>query len=292
MLFYRGAVPAGLPADSTIAALQGEVRYPLRYGYACVGVVAELGDPFGEETAPWLGRRVFAFEPHADTFIAPLDSLIPVPDAIAGDRASLLPNAETAVTLVLDGAPLLGERVAIFGGGIVGLLTTCLLARFPLQELVLVDPLEPRRMRALQAGATRALAPDESAELRDFDLVLELSGNPAALDKAIAATGFSGRVVIGSWYGDKPATLQLGGAFHRSRIRLLSSQVSTLDPALTGRWNRERRFGEAWRLLADPRLHAVDGLISHRIPFAHAPDAYALIERQPVELMQVLLEYD
>jgi threonine dehydrogenase-like Zn-dependent dehydrogenase len=257
-----------------------------------VGVVAELGDPFGEETAPWLGRRVFAFEPHADTFIAPLDSLIPVPDAIAGDRASLLPNAETAVTLVLDGAPLLGERVAIFGGGIVGLLTTCLLARFPLQELVLVDPLEPRRMRALQAGATRALAPDESAELRDFDLVLELSGNPAALDKAIAATGFSGRVVIGSWYGDKPATLQLGGAFHRSRIRLLSSQVSTLDPALTGRWNRERRFGEAWRLLADPRLHAVDGLISHRIPFAHAPDAYALIERQPAELMQVLLEYD
>ncbi|MGL4650849.1 MAG: zinc-dependent alcohol dehydrogenase, partial [Caldilineaceae bacterium] len=124
--------------------------------------------------------------------------------------------------------------------------------------------------------------------LRDVDLVYELSGNPAALDQAIAATGFDGRVVIGSWYGDKPATLHLGGAFHRSRVRLIASQVSTIAPALSGRWSGARRFAQAWALLAS--LPAAT-LVSHRFPFAQAADAYATIAERPQETLQVLLHY-
>ncbi|MCB0057282.1 MAG: zinc-binding dehydrogenase, partial [Caldilineaceae bacterium] len=132
-----------------------------------------------------------------------------------------------------------------------GLLTTALLARFPLAELVAVDPLPQRRALALDLGAHRALAPDDLDDPASYDLVYEVSGAPAALNTALALAGYAGRVVIGSWYGAKQAPIDLGGAFHRSRIRLLSSQVSTLDPRWLGRWDKARRLDVAWAMLRD-----------------------------------------
>ncbi len=285
MLAFRGQLPADQPLDATLPALAQEAAYPLRYGYACVGTVTAVGDP---ADATWLGRRVFAFQPHASAFTAPLSALLPVPDALENETAALLPMAETAVNFVQDGAPLLGERVAVFGAGVVGLLTLQLLSRFPLAELAAVDPIEERRARAQQAGATRTLHADACAELRDCDLVYELSGNPRALEQAIASTGFDGRIVVGSWYGSQKVPLNLGGHFHRSRMRLISSQVSTIHPTLAGRWTRARRFDEAWRLLASP---FVPTLITHRFGFGAAPDAYATIDRQLSAVQVVLLTY-
>ncbi len=287
MLFYRGQAPAGMALDSTLASLAGEASYPLRYGYAAVGVVEKAGA--GVDTA-WQGRRVFAFEPHASAFIADAGAVIPVPDDLSNDAAALLPNAETATNLVLDGAPRLGERVAVFGAGIVGLLATAWLARFPLAELVVIDPLAERQQRALKLGAQSAQAPspENAPPLRDFDLVYELSGNPQALNGAIDAAGFGGRVVVGSWYGAKVAPINLGGHFHRNRIQLVSSQVSTIAPELSGRWDKARRIGQAWQL-----LRAVDAsaLITHRWPFAKAADAYHMIDQQQSDVLQLLFSY-
>ena len=104
-----------------------------------------------------------------------------------------------------------------------------------------------------------------------------------------ALTGFAGRVVIGSWYGQKQAPLNLGGAFHRSRIRLLASQVSTIDPRWSGRWDKARRFAWAWRML---QQLPVERLISHRFAVQNAPAAYHLLDRQPQDAMQVLFTYE
>lgn len=291
MLFYRGQAPADMPLDSALASLPGACTYPLRYGYACVGVVESIGP--GVDRV-WLGRRVFAFEPHATAFVAPVTTLIPVPKDLATDAAALLPNAETATNLVLDGAPLLGERAVVFGAGVVGLLTTALLARFPLERLVVVDPDPARREHALRLGAhsvypnvTDPEAPG-NAPLRDFDLLFELSGNPAALNDAIRAAGFGARVVIGSWYGAKQATIDLGGHFHRSRIQLIGSQVSTLAPALTGRWDKPRRIAQAWNVLQSLDVLKI---ITHRLPFAQASDAYRMIDQQPGDVLQLLFTY-
>lgn len=142
LLFLRGQVPASMSIDSTIAALDGVVRYPLRYGYACVGHVIAAG---ADADANWIGRRVFAFQPHTSHFTAPAAQLIPLPDDLTLAQAALLPNMETAVNLVMDGQPAIGERVAVVGLGVVGLLTVALLARFPLAHLLAVDPLPPRR---------------------------------------------------------------------------------------------------------------------------------------------------
>lgn len=289
LLVYRGRVPAGLALDPTLPALAGEFAYPLRYGYAAVGRVAALG---AEVSAEWRDRLVLAFHPHQSAFLAAPGELLPVPAGVSPEAAAFLPNVETAVSFLMDGRPIVGERVAVFGQGVVGLLTTALLARLPLAELVAVDRFPLRRQRALALGATAALDPAAAGALDGLlasrDLTYEVSGNPVALEAAIAATGYGGRVVIGSWYGDRRAELSLGGTFHRSRIQLLASQVSTLDPRWTARWDKARRLEVAWRLLAEI---APERLLTHRFPLARAAEAYELLDRRPEEAVGVLLTY-
>jgi 2-desacetyl-2-hydroxyethyl bacteriochlorophyllide A dehydrogenase len=286
MLFYRGQAPQDMPADATIPGLRDEsTGYPISYGYACVGVVTEQGDEVAE---PWLGRRVFAFHPHASHFTVRPQDAHPVPADLTPEQAALLPNMETAVNLVMDGAPLIGERVAVMGQGVVGLMTAGLLARFPLAELLVVDPLSARRELGERLGVTRAVAPDACEDEGDFDLVYELSGSPHALDQAVALAGYAGRVVIGSWYGNKEVRLSLGGAFHRSRIRLISSQVSTVDPRWSGRWSKARRFRLAWRMLATLDARA---LITHRLPVQEAAKAYRLLDQEPAKVIQIIFNY-
>lgn len=291
LLFYRGEAPADLPVDASLSALGGQPpRYPLRYGYACVGRVLEVGPGLREQSLR--GKRVFAFQPHTSHFWANPADLQVLPDELPSDHAALLPNVETAVNLVMDGQPSLGERVAVVGQGVVGLLTLAILRLFPLERLIAVDPLPQRRELARQLGADEVLSltsRQTPAHWPGADLTYELSGNPAALDTALALTGFAGRVVIGSWYGQKQAPVNLGGSFHRSRIRLLASQVSTIDPQWSGRWNKERRFAWAWRTLQ--RL-PVEHLVSHRFAVQDAAAAYRLLDQQPQDALQVLFTYE
>ncbi|MBI5303696.1 MAG: zinc-binding alcohol dehydrogenase [Chloroflexi bacterium] len=283
LLFYRGLVPEDLQMDTAIAVLAGEVHYPLQYGYACVGRVSEVG---AEVPREWLGRVVIAFQPHASHFVARLDQVMRVPDGIVPEHAAFLPNVETAVNLVMDGAPIIGERVAVVGQGIVGLLTTALLARLPLARLVTFDQFALRRERSRAMGAYESFEPAPRAQ--DMDLTYELSGNPAALDLALTVTGFAGRIVIGSWYGHKRAAIDLGGRFHRSRIRILSSQVSTLAPEFSARWDKVRRLQVAWTMLAQLPLAQ---LVTHHFPVRDAARAYALLDQEPERALQVLLTY-
>ena len=303
LLVYRGQVPTDIAVDETIAALSGDFGFPLKYGYAAVGRVLAVGP---DVSSDWEGRLVFAFHPHESHFVTTPAEVVPLPAGIAPHQAAFLPNMETAVNLLMDGRPLIGERVVVVGQGVVGLLTTSLLARLPVGRLVSLDRYAARRERSLGLGAQVSVdaeaadvldrldqALEDGAPAGGADLTYELSGNPAALDLAIAATGFDGRVIIGSWYGHKRATIDLGGRFHRSRIRLISSQVSSLASEWTGRWTKARRLQLAWRMLE----HRSPGsclteLISHRFPFGRAAEAYALLDQQPQHALQVVLTYD
>ena len=298
LLFYRGQAPADIPVDETISALAGNFNFPLKYGYAAVGQVIATG---ANVVPAWQGQLVFAFHPHESHFLSSPDELIPVPPGLSPEEAAFLPNMETAVNFLQDGQPMIGEQVVVFGQGVVGLLTTSLLARLPLAGLVTLDCASLRREKSLALGAQSSLdpeAPDVLAELNSLlavegshtgaDLTYELSGNPAALDLAIATTGINGRVVIGSWYGQKRAALDLGGRFHRSRMSLISSQVSTIAPQWSGRWSKARRLQTAWQML---RQVKPGSLISHRFPVDRAARAYALLDQHPEEAVQVILTY-
>ena len=295
MLLYRDEVPADLPADATIETLSDDLSYPIRYGYAAVGTVQDTGGAVEDD---WEDTRVFAFNPHESRFVADPATLVAVPEDVSPAEMTLLPTLETATSLVLDGRPRIGERVVVFGAGVVGLLTIALLSRFPLDRLVAVEPIEARRKRALAFGADEAVSPDGVPSLFDAedvddpsgaDLLYELSGRPAALDDALDATGYDSRVIVGSWYGTKPVSLDLGTEFHRNRISLASSQVSTLAPETTGRFSKDRRLDVALDRL---REIEVASLITHRIPFGDAPDAYRLLDESPETAVQVLLTYE
>ena len=298
LLIYRGQAPQDLPADTSLEALPGALAFPLKYGYAAVGRVVELGP---DVPAPWQDRLVFAFHPHEDRFLATPAELLPVPPDLAPEEALFLPNIQTALTLILDGRPLIGENVVVFGQGIVGLLLTALLAGFPLARLVTLDHYPNRRLASETLGAHASFDPLDANVLADLrasrtnqgqdawaDLAFEISGNPAALDMALAVTGFHSRIVIGSWYGTKKSELNLGGLFHRQRQVLMSSQVSTISPELSGRWTRSRILQVAWDM-----VHKVKParFITHRFPLAEAAQAYRLLDQHPEEAIQVVLTY-
>lgn len=298
LLIYRGQAPDDLPVDDAIQALAGSFQFPMQYGYALCGSVEALGEAVDPA---WLGRLVFAFHPHEDCFNAVLGDLVPLPDGVSPEDAVFLPNLESAVNFVMDGKPLIGEQVVVFGQGIVGLLTTALLARFPLERLVTLDRFAIRRRVSLALGAHLCLDPTDaqgSEPLRHAlhashrydgaDLVYELSGSPHALEQAIAVAGFGARVVVGSWYGQKRVSLDLGGRFHRARLQLISSQVSSLAPEFSGRWSKARRLETAWRLLPSLRPSA---WITHRFPLEEASQAYQLLDQRPEEAIQVVLTY-
>lgn len=288
MLVYRGQFPHLTDAHDNVSS---GLNYPLAYGYACVGEIKETGKQVNRS---WQKKLVFAFQPHTSHFITKAESLITIPYSLNPETACFLPNMETAVNLVQDGAPILGERVLVLGQGVIGLLTSSLLSEFPLESLVTVDNYELRRKAAQVIGRklqVTSLAPNnlQPSTFNSFaDLTFELSGSPSALNDAIALTAFSGRIVIGSWYGQKRTEIDLGGAFHRSRIKLISSQVSTISPELSGRWDKSRRFDVAWKALE--RIKP-EKWITHRFSLNDADKAYQLLDENPQETIQVILDY-
>ena len=292
LLIYRGEMPRGIPTDETIDALAGDLTYPLKYGYATVGEVTTLGAGVDDR---WRGQRVFAFTPHESHFTATPDELMPVPDGMGVETAALLPTAETATNLVMDGRPRIGERVVVFGAGTIGLLTTSALSAFPLERLTVVEPVARRRRIADRLGADETIHPERAASVGDrgdppgADLAYELSGAPETLDDALDVVGYDGRIIVGSWYGRKRAETDFGGFFHRNRIDVSSSQVSTLAPDLRGRWTKERRLEVAWDRLRD--IDA-DELVTHRVAFENATEAYRLLDDGPENAVQVVLTHE
>ncbi len=299
LLVYRGQAPQGLQADEVLPALSGSLAFPIRYGYAAVGSVVACGP---DVESAWNGRRVFSFHPHASHFLAATGELAPLPQDLPDEEAIFLPNMETALHLVHEGRPLARERVVVLGQGVVGLLTTALLARHPLESLVTLDQHPLRRVASMKLGAAACLDPSEAdaqpraqALLTDAqepdgaDLLFEVSGNPAGLDLAIGLAGYGARIVIGSWYGARPVQADLGGRFHRSNLRLISSQVSRIQPELSGRWTKSRRLAAAIDLLGAIRPSQ---LITHRFDLDQASEAYSLLDQRPQDALQVVFRYD
>jgi len=291
-MIFRGAFPKDAPLDASLGTLSGRFSYPFGYGYAVVGRVVALGRGVA---ADWEGVRVFVFHPHQDRLTVPLAACHRIPAGISEQCALLLPPLETALTLVLDGAPLIGERVLVFGLGPVGLLTAALLARFPLARLVAVEPHAGRRGIAADWGVAATADPCDaegwealSSALNGADLAFELSGSMAALGLAIEAMGFDGRIVVGSWYGAAGAPLDLGSHFHRNRLRLVSSQVSTIAPMLAGRWDQARRLECAWRILA---TLPCERLPRRAFALEQCQQAFEALCEGPGEALQTLFRY-
>jgi 2-desacetyl-2-hydroxyethyl bacteriochlorophyllide A dehydrogenase len=286
LLAYRGEVDPVLPLDETLGALAGTFAYPFRYGYSTVGRVVRPAGPFRE------GQRVFAFHPHQDRFVADAREAVAVAD-LDPRAATLYPMVETALQVSLDAAPRLGETAVVVGLGAVGILVAALLTRTG--AVVLGSEPEPARRAAAEAFGVLALDPDDVSEAvaaetsgQGADLVVEASGNPGALASTLGLLAHEGTILVCSWYGTKPVSLPLGAAFHRRRLALRSTQVSTIPAALTARWDRRRRAELAWRLARELPLSV---LATHAFPFEQAAEAYACADRKDDGLIHATLRY-
>ena len=291
LLLYRGEMPSDMPLDTSIDGLKTDVGYPKKYGYACVGNIIEVG---AKVKSSWVGREVFCFHPHASHLTASIKDLIAIPEGIAMTDAVFLPNMETAVNLAQDGKPLVGERVVILGQGIVGLLLADLLSHYPLTSLTSFDKDEDRREWSKQAGVANVFAPEkltlnELSAVSDADLIYEVSGQPEAVNLAIELAGFSSRIVLGSWYGTKTAKVELGGLAHRNRLQFITSQVSTIAPDLTGRWDKTRRISLVWDMLKNIKPSK---FISHSADIQDAPEFYKRINDGEKGILQVIFKYE
>jgi threonine dehydrogenase-like Zn-dependent dehydrogenase len=267
-LVFRGAVPPSQYASMRCPFQEGDFPAPVKYGYASVGIV-EAGE------AALIGRRVFCLHPHQDRYVVPAESVVPVPDAVPDRRAALAANMETALNALWDAGPLLGDRIAVVGAGVVGCLTASLAAKLPGVRAELVD-IDPGRTALAAALGCGFALPEEAAG--DCDLVIHASGSEAGLTTALRLAGFEATVIELSWYGDRPVAAPLGEAFHNRRLRLQSSQVGSVAPARRARRSRRDRLALALDLLADP---VYDRLVSGECDLDALPEAMARLAVDP-----------
>ena len=257
-LVLRGGVPESQHALMRAPFQDGEFPGPVKYGYLSVGVVEE-GPP------SLLGRTVFCLYPHQTRYVVPASAVTPVPEGVPAARAVLAGTVETAVNALWDAAPLIGDRIAVVGAGMVGCSVAALLARYPAVRVQLVDA-DPARAPVAEAlGVAFALPGDAAGEC---DLVVHASATGEGLTRALELLAPEGTVVELSWYGDRRVSLPLGEAFHSRRLNVRGSQVGTLSPARRAGRTHADRLALALGLLADP---AFDALVTGECAFGELP---------------------
>jgi 2-desacetyl-2-hydroxyethyl bacteriochlorophyllide A dehydrogenase len=285
MLAYRGELDSSLPRDETLGALTGSFEYPFTYGYSVVGRVEASRSNVGE------GERVFAFHPHQSRFVVSAADVVRI-GATDARSATLFPLVETALQISLDAGVRYREVAAVLGLGPVGILTGILLRRSG--ATVLGSDPKPWRRETAELCGLEAVEPGALGEAvrtatrgRGADYIVEATGNPEALGESLVLLATEGVAIVASWYGAKPVTLPLGADFHRRRLEIRSSQVSTIG-GRAARWDRVRRLEATQALLAELPLSA---LASHTFPLERAPEAYAALDRGDAGVVHVALAY-
>ncbi|MFE9653176.1 dehydrogenase [Micromonospora sp. NPDC006431] len=277
-LVFTGRVPADQYASMRAPFQEGDFPAPVKYGYLSVGTVEEGPDALR-------GRIVFCLHPHQTGYVVPADAVVAVPENVPAARAVLAGTVETAVNALWDAAPLVGDRVTVIGAGMVGCCVAALLARFPGVRTELVDADPARAGVAAALGVDFALPADAAG---DRDLVVHASATAAGLQRALDLLRPERSVLELSWYGDRPVTLALGGAFHSKRLGVRSSQVGTVSPRRADRSYADR-LALALELLADP---VFDALLTGRSRFAELPDALDRLASGRLPALCHLITYD
>jgi threonine dehydrogenase-like Zn-dependent dehydrogenase len=258
-LVFRGGVPESQWAEMRAPFQEGDFPAPVKYGYLNVGVV-EQGP------AELVGKTVFSLYPHQTRFVVPASAVTPVPDGVPAARAVLAGTVETAVNALWDAAPLIGDRIAVVGGGMIGCSVAAVLAGFPGAKVQLVDADPSRAAVAAKLGVEFALPADATG---DCDVVVHASATSAGLTRSLELLAAEATVIELSWYGDKQVSVPLGEFFHSRRLVVKSSQVGGIAPARRGRRTYADRLALSLELLADPRF---DALITGQSDFDELPE--------------------
>ena len=263
-LVFRGEVPSGEHERMRAPFQEGDFPGPVKYGYLNVGVV-ESGNP-GRR-----GHAVFTLFPHQSAFIVPESAVTLIPEGVPARRAVLAGAVETAVNVLWDAAPLVGDTITVVGAGMIGCAVARLARGIPGSDVVLVDVDRSKAAVCERLGV--AYAHPEDAPL-DRDLVVDASASEEGLRFALAAAVTEGEVIVASWFGDRPVSLPLGGDFHSRRLTIRSSQVGMVSPRRRGSRSTRDRLALALWLLRDP---AFDALLTDSSSWRELPEVMAAV---------------
>lgn len=306
---YRGTAPfhnKRFDSDRRLfVSAADHTPYPSQLGYDWVGRVIEIGADVANFQVgdlvhlPFAHRETHTFAATAQTALGAIPTL---PAALSPERAIMLALAGVALQAVHDAHIKLGDRVAVFGLGVIGLLTVQLARLDGASWVEGIDPLPIRRAAAEAVGADRVLDPtacDVGWEIKSemphqaagVDVAIEISGHYAALQEAIRSVRMGGTVVAAGYYQGQGTALRLGEEWHHNRVTMVSSMgVWNCPHRDYPTWDRGRIHAQAAQLLATQQLKT-DGFITHQIPFERAAEAYELIDQRPEETIKVVLTY-
>ena len=271
-LVFQGRVPPSEYQRMRAPFQSGDFPAPVKYGYASVGRIEDGPEDLRD-------RDVFVLYPHQTRYVVPAAAVHVLPAAVPAKRAVLAANLETAINALWDGAPSLGDRISVVGAGTVGCLVAWLAGRMPACDVEMVD-INPERATIAETLGVRFATPEHASS--NADLVIHASGSGAGLELALRVAGFEATVVELSWYGDQAIRVGLGGAFHAQRLTLKSSQVGSVPPARSPRWDTRRRMQLALSLLQHAEL---DALITAESDFESLPGVMADLAAERVDAL-------
>lgn len=244
---FGGHVPASEHERMRAPFQLGDFPGPVKYGYLNIGVVGSGPDSL-------VGTTVFTLYPHQSKFIVPASAVTPVPHDVPARRAVLAGAVETAINVLWDAAPMVGDKISVVGAGMIGCCVARLARGIPGVAVTLVDVDPARAVVAAQLGVSFS---NVMTAPKDQDIVINTSGSGAGLQLALETVVTDGTVIEASWYGDRPATLMLGADFHSRRLTIRSSQVGAVAPGRRGARTARERLVLALELLRDPAFDAV-----------------------------------
>ena len=289
LTYYRGVEGLRLARD--------EYMYPIRPGYAAVGIVESCG---GDVSNLRPGDRVVCLAPHAEYALADAALAVVVPPELDDDRATGAILTVTTMHAVRRAEILYGGSVVVIGAGVVGLLAG-LQARLAGASLVAVVDMDTWRlgiakMLGLHAvDATLGSAETELNGLTDGlgpDVVIEAAGTPAAFSDALRFVRDGGRVVT-LGYHVTPVSFVPGEEYFFKELELRASRAMGPDPGSPAplmRWTSDRSLQAAINLHATGRLDMAP-MITHRVPFSEVPSVYEMLDRRTSPALHVVLEW-
>lgn len=274
--------------------------YPVvGWGYSEMGEVVEVGESVSDVR---VGDLVYGIWGHRSDAVVPAAAvagrtLAPGQDPLHGTFARV---GAIALNAVLAADVSLGDRVAVFGQGVIGLLATRL-ATLSGAEVVAVDGFESRLSAAREFGATQVVPADHPdgagaavRELTDWvgvDSAIELSGSYRALHEATRCVVVEGTVVASGFYQGGAEHLRLGEEFHHNRVRIVASQISGTPVPLGARWDQRRLVTTVMAEVAASRLD-VSRLVTDVVDAADVASAFEKLDRGDPDTLQVVLRFD
>jgi len=283
LAYYRGLAPAS---------------FPLSLGNMTVGVVTEVGDSVKRFK---VGDRVYGYLPIRETHTVPEDRVNLAPDELSDEELVCIDPAVVALMAVREGNVKLGEKVAIFGLGAIGLMTIQMAKLSGSILVIAVEPIEKRRRLAEKYGADILFNPTECdvvSEIRKatnkkgVDISIETSGSYRALDQAIRATRYGGTIVPVSWYHGEAKGLNLSGEWHFNRQVMVSGARVESEPYRDyPRWNRKRVYETVIQLFQKKRLN-VEGMLDPIVKFEDVIEAYRIIDEEPEKTVKLAVKYE